>query len=274
VDQTAKDGKWAVLLCGGSGSRMGDLTRDKPKPLLEVHGHPILWYAFMTLYQHGFRNFVFPLGYKGDMIRKFITEISQDMPVSIQCIDTGEDTSIAHRIHQVKDAIPDHQDFFILNSDTIFDFDIQAMHQVHQETKALVTLSSVVVISAWGLIMMNGNNIVGFDRQRKVRYLESSEIPGVHGAVNSGLAWLNKDALLHIDLLTCGDFETDLYQKLIAMNRAAHFEITGDWFPIDTPKDLHAINFKGEDKHDTWLSAKAMKDTINNTKVQNQEDDK
>jgi len=250
MNTTACDGRWAVILCGGRGSRLGSISKTTPKALVNVHGHPILWYSFWTLYKAGFRNFIFPLGYKGEMIKDYIDELSKGMGCQILAVDTGEDTSIAKRIHQIAHLIPENEDFFLINSDTIFDFDIEGMYQTHREKNALLTLSSVEVVSSWGLIMVKDDEIYGFDRQRKVRHLVSDGHKGMYGLVNSGLAWLNKDALNYADLNTCGDFETNVYQKLINLKRVAHYEIHGLWFPIDTQKDLQVINLEIDDAED------------------------
>ena len=77
VDGHTYDGKWAVMLCGGPGSRMGSLTESLPKSLLLVHDKPIIWYAFWTLYHKGFRNFILPIGYLGHLIEEYILEISK-----------------------------------------------------------------------------------------------------------------------------------------------------------------------------------------------------
>lgn len=258
------DGKWAIILCGGRGSRLGSITDTVPKPLVEVHGKPVLWYTFWTLYNHGFRNFILPLGYKGEVIESYMAEITKGLFCNIICVDTGEDTSIAGRILKIQDCIPQDQDFFLLNSDTIFEFDIDAMLELHQAENALVTLSSVEVISTWGLITIDGDTIRGFDRQRKVRHLVSDTLPGMYGLVNSGLAWLNKRALGYVDLEACGDFESALYTRIIDMGRAAHFPIKGEWFPIDTPKDLRTINLAEEDRHGTGDMAKSVHDKLAN----------
>jgi glucose-1-phosphate cytidylyltransferase len=251
-------GKWAVILCGGRGSRLGPITEHKPKPLVEVHGEPILWYSFLCLYKHGFRHFVFPLRYRGDMIRDYLHKTFGKMDCDIHCVDTGEDTSIARRIAQIADVIPENEDFFLINSDTIFDFDVSAMYAMHKAEKALVTLSSVEVISAWGLLHLRDGKLVNFDRERKIRYLAAENDPTLQGRVNSGLTYISKLALRCVDLETCGDFETTLYQTIIAAGRASHFELRGCWFPIDTPKDLDIVNMRIVDTHSIGHTTRAV----------------
>ena len=62
--------KIAVVLCGGKGSRMGGLTKNLPKPLLKIHGKPIIWYSIKILNSYGFNKIIFPLGYKGEKNKK------------------------------------------------------------------------------------------------------------------------------------------------------------------------------------------------------------
>ncbi len=242
---------------------MGALTEDRPKPMIEVHGKPILWYSFWTLYNHGFRHFILPIGYLGQEIEAYIAELTEELDCRIECVDTGETTPINLRIQMIRHLIPEGANFFLLNSDTIFDFDVEAMLEIHRAQNALVTLSSVEVVSTWGLITIDDDRVVGFDRQRKVRHLVSDDLPGKYGLVNSGLAWLNKAALNLVDLETCGDFETAIFQRAIDLGRAAHYEIHGDWFPVDTPKDLHVLNLMEEDRHRAGEIAKEVRDRLN-----------
>jgi len=255
-DGSLNEGKWALMLCGGLGSRMGSLTKDMPKPLLLVHGRPIIWYSFWSLYQKGFRNFVLPIGYLGHMVKDYICEMSQNINCNVYFLDTGTDTPIASRIQQVSHFIPDGQDFFLLNTDTVFNFDVVSMYHHHVEREALVTLSSVEVISPWGILTVDGDDIVAFDRDRKVQRLVSSHISKGYGVVNSGLAWINKSALNLINFDDIGDFETDLFGAVIKEGRMSHFALNGIWIPIDTPKDLAAINYaiEADENHESPMN--------------------
>lgn len=238
-------GRWAVILCGGRGSRLGLFTESVPKPLVQVHNKPILWYTFLMLYNHGFRRFIFPLGYKGNMIEGFITREFEKHDCNIRFIDTGVDTPIGKRLQKIAKLIPEHDDFFLLNGDTFFDFDIVSMYQLHRRKNALLTLSSVEIISAYGIIIEKDGKITDFARDRKVSYFSLDNDRTTRGYVNAGLVWLNKDGLNLIDLEAYSDFEQELYSKIARMGRAIHYKIDGNWFAIDTQKDLSIINMEG-----------------------------
>jgi glucose-1-phosphate cytidylyltransferase len=60
-----------VLLAGGLGTRLREETDVKPKPMVEVGGHPILWHIMKSYAAHGFDEFVVCLGYKGESIKDF-----------------------------------------------------------------------------------------------------------------------------------------------------------------------------------------------------------
>ena len=211
--------------------------RQSPKPLL--------WYAFMTLYEQGFRHFILPLGYKGELIREFVDRHLRELHASIEMVETGEDTPIAGRISRVVDRIPEHEDFFLLNGDTYFDFDIFGMYQLHRRRRRLLTLSSVQIHSSHGLIIEREGRIVDFTRDSTIAsVMLSGGRRSTRGFVNAGLSFISKDALGLVDLETCGDFESDLFPKIIATGRAAHYRIEGHWFPIDTQTDLETVNLR------------------------------
>ena len=60
-----------VILCGGKGTRLKELTEEIPKPLVEIGGKPILWHI-MKIYSHyGFNDFVLCLGYRANRISEY-----------------------------------------------------------------------------------------------------------------------------------------------------------------------------------------------------------
>ena len=65
----------AVILCGGKGTRLGNLGKKLPKTLVKVQGKPIIWYIINTLKKYKFNHFILPLGYKGHKIKKYLKNI-------------------------------------------------------------------------------------------------------------------------------------------------------------------------------------------------------
>ncbi|MFC1705708.1 sugar phosphate nucleotidyltransferase [Planctomycetota bacterium] len=256
--------KWAVILCGGRGSRLGKVSDGIPKSLVEVHGKPLLWYTVLTLFKHGFRHFIFPLGYKGEQIEAFITREFEQTDCEMRFPETGLETPIGKRLSSAVRFIPEGDDFFLLNGDTFFDFDITRMFYRHRRANAWLTLSSVEIISSYGLILQDGDGrIRDFSREQKVSHFSINGAEDLQGYVNAGIVWLNKKALSLINLETTTSFEQDLFPRVIRQGRAVHHPIEGEWFAIDTPKDLNIINMTVRSQQEIGnVVKKAKKDLL------------
>lgn len=66
-----------VILCGGYGTRIRDVSEDLPKPMIPVGDKPILWHLMKQYADHGFNEFVLCLGHKGSVIKDFFSIISR-----------------------------------------------------------------------------------------------------------------------------------------------------------------------------------------------------
>ena len=60
-----------MILCGGRGTRLSEETIEKPKPMVEIGGMPILWHIMKIYSYYGFKHFILALGYKGDQIKQY-----------------------------------------------------------------------------------------------------------------------------------------------------------------------------------------------------------
>ena len=232
----------AIVLCGGLSSRMGQLTSNTPKSLLKVNKRPIIWYTIGFLYKNGIKKFIFPLGYQGEKIKKYLIKEFSQCDIDLIFCDTGKNTPIHLRIKKVFKYLEDNTDFVLINSDTIFQFNLENMYKTHMKNQDDITLSSVPVTSPWGIITTKDNNVVGFKRDLKVKNLEIISNRKVRGEVYSGLCIIKKKCLNSFDWKNCCDFETYLFNKYIQNGSVSQFQINGTWYPIDTPKHLDEIN--------------------------------
>ncbi len=76
-----------ALLAGGVGSRLAEETELKPKPMVEIGGKPILWHIMMYYSQFDFNDFVIALGYKGEVIKKYMVDycaLNRDLTVNMK----------------------------------------------------------------------------------------------------------------------------------------------------------------------------------------------
>ena len=94
----------AVILCGGKGTRLGELGKKFPKTLVKIQGKPILWYILNSLKKNNFNHFILPTGYRGQQIKGFIKK-NKFKNCKIDIIKTGISTSIAQRIYKIKNSI-------------------------------------------------------------------------------------------------------------------------------------------------------------------------
>jgi NDP-sugar pyrophosphorylase family protein len=243
---------------------MGSLTKKTPKSLLQVQNKPIIWYILCILYKYGIKNVIFPLGYKGDSIKKYIESIFYKNEFNFTFVKTGINTPILSRIHKILDYIPKNGNFILLNGDTIFDFDIKKMYKHHKRNNSLVTLASSEIISPWGVITEKNESVVNFVRENTFNCLiNTKKGKKLKGYIYSGISFLNKDALYLIDFNKCVDFEQDLFNKIIKLKKLYRYIIKGYWAAIDTNKDLNIMNGIIKDKNNRAYKIKQFQD--NNT---------
>ena len=144
----------AVIICGGKSKRMGNLTKDKPKTLLEVNSKPILWYLIMELYRNGIRNFFFTLGYKGEKIKNYINNNYKKLPdAHFRFVKTGVNSNISKRIELIKKHKHLGEDLILLNSDTIFKFNLKKIFKEFILSKKDACLIAIEMKSKFGLIV-------------------------------------------------------------------------------------------------------------------------
>jgi MurNAc alpha-1-phosphate uridylyltransferase len=106
----------AIVMAAGLGERMRPLTLERPKPLLELGGKPLIDFALDHLAEAGIGNVIVNLHYKGEMIREYLVKRTNP-PITFQPEETLLDTGGAAKL-----AVPKlgNDPFFVLNADTVY----------------------------------------------------------------------------------------------------------------------------------------------------------
>jgi glucose-1-phosphate cytidylyltransferase len=233
-----------VILAGGRGTRLREETAFRPKPMVEVGGRPLLWHI-MKIYDHyGFRRFVLPVGYLGDMIKAYFLSYADrhadftvetrsgtllrhdDPPESwtVTVVDTGLDTMTGGRIRRLDRYLPGR--FMVTYGDGVADVPIDRVLAFHESHGRLATITAVRPPSRFGGLDLQGDRVVEF--------VEKPQAEG--GWINGGFMVFEHEVLSYLrDDTTV--LEREPLEHLARDGQLMAYHHDGFWEPMDTERD-------------------------------------
>lgn len=217
--------KSAIILAGGEGQRLRPHTNDKPKPMVEVNGKPILAYQLARLQKIGVKEVVFACSYKWEAIREYVGDgekFGMKVSYSVEENPLGRGGGIKQAM---KFLSPDWENTLVLNGDILSDSNLEEMIKKHLDTQAIATLTVIPLRSPYG--------IVEFDDKDEV--LGFKEKPILPHWINAGMYAFNQ--AIESMLPDVGDHETKTF-PLLPKDKFFVVRSTDYWRGIDTMKDL------------------------------------
>jgi glucose-1-phosphate cytidylyltransferase len=163
-----------AILAGGKGTRLGEETYQKPKPMVEIGGRPILWHIIRYYAHYGFRDFAVALGYKGDVISRYFSDRSVwqttgesgKAPVAanadsledicVELVDTGESTNTGGRIKRLA-LVLGCETFMLTWGDGLSNVDLRGLLAFHRSHGRLATVTAVHPPSRFGMLDIDKN---------------------------------------------------------------------------------------------------------------------
>jgi glucose-1-phosphate cytidylyltransferase len=235
----------AVILAGGRGSRLSEETVERPKPMVEIGGKPILWHIMKLYSAHGVDDFVICLGYKGYLVKEYFanyalhtSDVTFDMargsmevlesttePWRVTLVDTGEHTQTGGRLRRVARYLGD-EPFCFTYGDGLSDVDIGALIEFHRAQGKLATVTTAQPPGRYGALDLEGPSVRSF-YEKPV---------GDGGWINGGFFVLEPGALELIE----GDetiWEREPLERLAAAGELSAFRHSGFWHAMDTVRD-------------------------------------
>jgi glucose-1-phosphate cytidylyltransferase len=243
-----------VLLSGGAGQRMGELTHEVPKPMLAVGGRPLLWHIMRMLAVHGTDEFVVALGHLGHVVKDYflsfqthagdftvrlgrhpVVQPLDDCPEegwSVTCIDTGVHAATASRLRAVAGRVP-RWPVVVAYGDVLADLDLDALLAFHRSHGRLATVTAASPPARFGSLDVNGD---------QVRRFREKEPGGGDELVNIGFFVLEREVIeRYIPAGADVMFEEEPARRLAADGELMAHRHGGWWQPVDTPKELAAV---------------------------------
>jgi D-glycero-D-manno-heptose 1,7-bisphosphate phosphatase len=161
----------AAVLCGGLGSRLGNLTLHSPKPMMEIDGHPFLFHLLEQLSDQGIKRFLLMTGYLGERIQEYFGDGSE-WGWEIDYSSGPKEWDTCRRIFEAKELIDDR--FILLYSDNFINLNLFALDQASINGNAPLTLSLVKKES--GNICYKDGKVFNYDSKRESENLDYVEV--------------------------------------------------------------------------------------------------
>lgn len=223
-----------MVLSAGYGTRLGELTKELPKPMLPIQGRPLLEYIICHLARHHFNQIAINLHFMPEVIHTYLGDGSR-FGVQIEYSYEPELLGTAGGVKKMADFLGKDEVFLVHYGDVITDQDFTAMLDFHRQHQALTTL--LLHQRAYS------NSVVSLDaEQRIIGFLErptDGERRGVQSPwVNSGICLCAPSILNDIPDDTVCDLPRDIFPKLIQSRRVFGFPLSGYRCAIDSPDRL------------------------------------
>jgi glucose-1-phosphate cytidylyltransferase len=239
-----------VILAGGMGMRLHELTDKIPKALVPIGNMPIVLHIMKIYAHYGFKKFIFCLGYKGELIReyflkhdwingdlklifgkgkKIITSSTALKDFEISFIDTGLYTPTGGRIKKIEKHITT-DNFFCTYSDGLADINIKNLLEFHIQKGKVATLTAVHPMSPFGVVEVDDNSIVTSFKEK----------PFLPGLINGGFFVFNRKIFDYLDDNSV--LEEEPLRKLTQEKQLAAYQHKGFWACMDTYKDYERLN--------------------------------
>jgi glucose-1-phosphate cytidylyltransferase len=248
-----------VILAGGLGTRLREETVVRPKPMVEVGGQPILWHI-MKIYDHfGFRRFILPVGYLGDVIKSYflsyadrhadftVNTLSGDLvrhndPAEswdVTVVDTGVDTMTGGRLRRLDGHLPGR--FMVTYGDGVADVPIDRLLAFHEANGKIATVTAVRPPARFGALALDGDRVAEFSEKRQAQA----------GWINGGFFVFERQVLDYLDsdetVLERGPLE-----RLAQEGQLMAYRHDGYWEPMDTQRDLDNLNRRWSEGTAPW----------------------
>ena len=242
-----------VILCGGLGTRLREETEFRPKPMVNIGDHPILWHIMKIYSFYGYKEFILCLGYKGEMIKEYfyhyelmnnditlelgspgkikVHKTHEENDWTITLVDTGKDALKGARLKKVEKYVSDDE-FMVTYGDGLADIDINALLKFHHSHGKLATVTGINPASRFGELIVSGDRIETFN-----------EKPSISDRfISGGFFVFKKEIFKYLSSDDNSDLEIGPLEEISAKGQLMLYKHKGSWACMDTLRDMDYLN--------------------------------
>jgi len=251
-----------AILAGGLGTRISEETDTKPKPMVLIDDKPILWHLMNTFALQGFNEFVLALGYKSEVIKRWLVDLhelegnftveinkqkiekieklnSNDWKVT--ALETGLDSQTGGRVSKILTFLKNER-VIVTYGDGLANVNINKLLEFHESHGKLATVTAVRPPARFGYLELEDSTVTHFG--------EKSQLDT--GWINGGFFVLEPEVVNYIDSDT-EPFEVGALPRLAKEKNLKAFMHSGFWQPMDTLRERNDLANMAKLNPPPWL---------------------
>ena len=253
----------AIILAGGLGSRLGNLTESIPKPMVKIDNKPIIYHIMSSFSKYGINDFIIALGYKSEVIKDYFLNFKErnsnfninlnsgkikyfnDIPNNwnISLVDTGINTMTGGRVKKLQEYI-NEENFLLTYGDGLCNVNIKKLIDFHKAHGKAATVTAVRPNARFGELLIEGNTVKSFKEKPQTD----------KGRINGGYFVFNKTFFDYINDDDHTVLEASPLEKATEEDELRAFKHDGFWQCMDTPRDKDLLEqLSKSSKKYPWL---------------------
>ena len=245
-----------MILCGGKGTRLRDVTEALPKPMVPIGEQPIVWHIMKSYAAFGVRRFILCLGYKREAFVDYFMNYhlrtsdatitlghepvlvfhgdTEESDWQVTLAGTGLETMTGGRVAlAAKYLAPGDEEFFLTYGDGVADIDVAELYDHHRAGGAELTITAVHPEARFGELKLDGDQVRGFE-----------EKPAQAGGFING-GFMVVDRRFIADYLPKGEdvfFEREPMERCAADGKMRVYKHHGFWQCMDNQREYQLLN--------------------------------
>lgn len=221
-----------VLMVGGLGTRLRPLTNEVPKPLLKVGNKPILETIVENFAKYGFKDFIFSVNYKSEMIEEYFGD-GKKLGVNIRYIHEDKRMGTAGALSLIKDQLT--EDFFVMNGDLLTNINFEHLLNFHfkDNAKATMCVREYDFQVPYGVVNVDNHRIVSIKEKPLHKFF-----------VNAGIYMISPSVLKYIPENSFFDMPTLFHHLIQHKENVISFPIHEYWLDIGEIAEYKKANIE------------------------------
>jgi glucose-1-phosphate cytidylyltransferase len=233
-----------IILAGGLGTRFAEETHNKPKPMIEICGKPILFHI-MKWYSKFFDcEFLIATGYLSETVDEYLSSTNfKRSGLEAATLFTGKDTSTGGRIKLALEACNSTELVMATYGDGVSNVDIRSLLEFHKNSGRLATVTAVRPAARFGRLDLDGDTVINFSEKNQA----------VEGWINGGYFVFSPEVVNYIKSLS-EPFEHGPLQSLATDGQLMAYKHYGFWKPMDTLREKLELEEMIRTNQAPWLN--------------------